>query len=186
MFISEALHPYRVFRAAGLEVDLTSETGHYTPDWLSLQSDYLHGDDLAMWQDSNSEFRKKLDNMSPAAKLEPSDYGIFYASAGHAALIDYPTATALQNIASRIWSNGGIVSSVCHGPAIFANLLDLETKKPLIRGKRLTGFTTEAENSIGVMQELKSWGNDLVEELAARLGAKCKPRSVWHCSVNND
>jgi putative intracellular protease/amidase len=32
LFISEALHPYKVLRAAGFEVDLASETGTYTPD----------------------------------------------------------------------------------------------------------------------------------------------------------
>jgi hypothetical protein len=35
LFISEALHPYKVLRAAGLEVNLALETGTYTPDWLS-------------------------------------------------------------------------------------------------------------------------------------------------------
>jgi hypothetical protein len=32
LFIGEALHPYKILRAAGFEVDLASETGTYTPD----------------------------------------------------------------------------------------------------------------------------------------------------------
>jgi hypothetical protein len=90
LFISEALHPYKVLTAAGFEVDLASETGTYTPDWLSQQPDFLNGEDLAIWNDTNSEFRKRLDNMPKASELDPSKYGLFYASAGHAALIDYP------------------------------------------------------------------------------------------------
>lgn len=39
-------------------------------------------------------------------------YGIFYASAGHAALIDYPHATNLKKIAAKVWDNGGVVSAV--------------------------------------------------------------------------
>jgi hypothetical protein len=39
-------------------------------------------------------------------------YGIFFASAGHAALIDYPKAIGLQKIAIQVWNQGGIVSSV--------------------------------------------------------------------------
>jgi putative intracellular protease/amidase len=39
-------------------------------------------------------------------------YGLFFASAGHAALIDYPHAKNLQKIASDVWNKGGIVSSV--------------------------------------------------------------------------
>ena len=174
LFISEALHPYKVLRTAGFEVDLASETGSYTPDWLSQQPDFLNGEDLAIWKDETSEFRQKLDHMPKASELDGSKYGLFYASAGHAALIDYPTASTLQKIASQVWANGGLVASVCHGPAIFANLIDQATGKPLIEGKRITGFTTEAENTMKIMDELRSWKSEMVEELADRLGAKCK------------
>lgn len=177
LFITEALHPYQVLTAAGFEVDLASETGSYTPDWLSQQPDFLSGEDLATWNDANSEFRKKLDNMPKASELDPNKYGLFYASAGHAALLDYPTATSLQNIAARVWANGGVVSSVCHGPAIFANVIDPATIEPLIKGKRITGFTTEAEIVMKVMDELRALGSEMVEEMAARLGATCKSPS---------
>lgn len=175
LFVSEALHPYNVLVAAGFEVDLASETGKYTPDTLSLTPDFLNGEDLEIWNNTESDFRKKLDNMRKAADLDGSQYGLFYASAGHAALIDYPTATSLQNIAEQVWANGGIVSSVCHGPAIFANIKDKSTGKPIIEGRRLTGFTTEAEKGLGLMDFLeKELKVELVEGLAARLGATCK------------
>jgi D-lactate dehydratase len=63
LFISEAMHPYNVFKKAGFEVDFVSETGKYEPDWLSEQSDFLKGDDVTEWQDVKGEFRQKLDNM---------------------------------------------------------------------------------------------------------------------------
>ena len=74
------------------------------------------------------------------------------------------------------------MSSVCHGPAIFANMIDRATKEPLIKGKRITGFTTEAEETMKIMQELKTWKKELVEEVAERLGAKCKYFSSFHRS----
>lgn len=173
LFISEALHPFNVLTAAGFEVDLSSETGSYTPDWLSQQPDFLNGSDLETWQDKNSSFRQKLDNMTKAADLDGSVYGLFYASAGHAALIDYPTARGLQKIAEQVWASGGVVASVCHGPAIFADIKDV-AGQPLIKGKKLTGFTTEAENTMGIMSELRGFGSEMVEELASRLGATCE------------
>ena len=174
LFIAEALHPYNVLTAAGFEVDLASETGKYTADWLSEQPDFLNGKDLETWKDTNSEFRKKLDNMPKASELDPSKYGVFFASAGHASLIDYPTAKGLQNIAAQVWANGGIVSSVCHGPAIFANLIDPATKEHLIKGKKITGFTTQAEIEMKIDETIKSWNVELVEDLAKRVGATCK------------
>jgi putative intracellular protease/amidase len=111
--------------------------------------------------------------MPKASELDGSKYGLFYTSAGHAALIDYPTATSLQKIAKQVWASGGVVSSVCHGPAIFANLLNTTTGEPLIKGKKITGFTTEAENTIKITGELRSWNSEMVKEVAARLGATC-------------
>jgi putative intracellular protease/amidase len=171
LFISEALHPFKVFRDAGFEVDLSSETGTYVPDWLSQQPDFLNGETLAIWNDVNSEFRRKLDNMPKAAELDATKYGVFYASAGHAALIDYPTAVDLQKVASHVWTTGGIVASVCHGPAIFVNVVDLKSGEPIIKGRTITGFTSEAEETMGIMPELKSWKSPLVEDVAKALGA---------------
>lgn len=57
-----------VFREAGFEVDLVSETGTYQPDWLSQQKDWLPDEDRKVWEDHNSEFRSKLDHL-----LTPSD-----------------------------------------------------------------------------------------------------------------
>lgn len=68
LFITEALHPFKVFREAGFEVDLVSETGTYQPDWLSQQKDWLPEEDRKIWEDHNSEFRSKLDHL-----LRPSD-----------------------------------------------------------------------------------------------------------------
>lgn len=174
LFVTEALHPFRVLTAAGFEVDLASETGKYTADTNSLEPSFLQGEDRKIWEDTNSSFRKKLDNMRKASELKPDDYGIFYASAGHASLLDYPKADALHNVASTVWANGGVVASVCHGPAIFDNLLDKATGEPLIKGKKITGFTTEGEEILGVKGEIKAWGQPLVEDLAAKLGAKCE------------
>ena len=174
VFIIEALHPFTALTEAGFEVDLASETGSYTPDWLSQQTDFLNGKDLATWKDQSSDFRQKLDNMVPAKDLDPNAYGLFFASAGHAALIDYPTARSLQKIAESVWSSGGIVASVCHGPAIFANIQDKATGQPIIKGRKLTGFTTEAESTMGIAGELQALKTELVEDLATRLGATCK------------
>lgn len=68
MFVTEALHPFNVFKKAGFEVDLVSETGTYQADWLSQQKEWLPEEDRKVWEDHSSEFRKKLD-----AHLKPSD-----------------------------------------------------------------------------------------------------------------
>lgn len=122
LFVTEALHPFEIFRQAGFEVDLVSETGSYQPDVLSLTKDWISDEDKAKFEDHKHEFRAKLDKLNKPADIDPSKYGLFFASAGHASLIDYPDAKGLQDIGVKIWNNGGIVSAVCHGGAIVSTL----------------------------------------------------------------
>ena len=68
LFITEALHPFDVFKEAGFEVDLVSETGSYQADWLSEQKEWLKDEERQVWEDHSSEFRSKLDKL-----LKPED-----------------------------------------------------------------------------------------------------------------
>lgn len=77
MFITEALHPFKVFRGAGFEVDLVSESGTYQPDWLSQQEDWLPEADKAVWEDHSSEFRSKLDKLLKPGDIDPANVGRF-------------------------------------------------------------------------------------------------------------
>lgn len=52
------------------------------------------------------------------ANTASNQYGIYFASAGHAALIDYPHAKGLQKIGTDVWEQGGIVSAVYARPSI--------------------------------------------------------------------
>jgi putative intracellular protease/amidase len=186
LFITEALHPFDVFREAGFEVDLVSETGSYSPDWLSTTDDWLKPDERKVYEDPCSEFRSKLDKIHKPSDLKSSDYGVFFASAGHASLIDYPSAKGLQSIASDIWANGGIVSAVCHGGAIFTGIVD-KAGVPIIKGRNVTGFTTKGEEEEGVLETIQSWNRPTIEASAASLGANyVSPAGPWDSFTQTD
>jgi len=53
LFLTEALHPYEVFVAAGFEVDLASETGTFGLDFNSLQPPFLSGSSKAIYHNSD-------------------------------------------------------------------------------------------------------------------------------------
>ncbi|BCR91430.1 uncharacterized protein ACHE_70273A [Aspergillus chevalieri] len=187
LFITEALHPFEVFRKAGFEVDLVSETGSYQPDWLSQQKDWLSDQDRAVHEDHNSEFRSKLDKLLKPNDVNPANYGLFFASAGHASLIDYPSAKGLQAIAARIYTIGGIVSAVCHGGAIFPGVIDPSTGKSVIADRKVTGFTTRGEEEEGVLDTIKSWNRPTIEASAADSGATyVSPAGPWDAFTITD
>lgn len=91
---------------------------------------------------------------------------------GHTSIYDYPKARGLQSIAEDIWNRGGIVSAVCHGPAILPGIIDAKTGKCIIADKAVTGFTTEGEIVLHVLDKIKQDKVPTIEEGAAEVGAK--------------
>lgn len=69
VFIGEALHPYNIFKAAGFEVDIVSEKGVWTEDWLSLQPGCLTTEEREQYDNKSSEFRKEMDANIKAADV---------------------------------------------------------------------------------------------------------------------
>ena len=173
LFFTEALHPFEVLTEAGFEVELATETGKFGYDDHSLTPDFATAEDQAVYRNHDHPFMVKLvQQLKNASDLKKSDYWLFFASAGHASLYDYPHARGLQSIAEDVWARGGIVSAVCHGPAILPGILDAATGKSIIAGKAVTGFTTEGEIVLDILEKVKRDQVPTIEEGAAGVGAK--------------
>jgi D-lactate dehydratase len=172
LFFTEALHPFEVLTKAGFEVDLATETGTYGLDDLSLTSKFLAGDDKSVFENPKHPFNVKLNSqLKKASDLDRLEYGLFFASAGHAALYDYPIARGLQTVAEDVWARGGIVAAVCHGPVILPGIIDSKTGRSIIEGKTVTGFTIEGEIVLNVWEKLKSDKVVPVVEAVSKVGA---------------
>jgi D-lactate dehydratase len=107
-----------------------------------------------------------------ASDLRKEEYGLFFGSAGHAALYDYPTARGLQAVATDVWARGGIVAAVCHGPVLLPGVIDATTGKSIIEGKTVTGFTVEGEIVLKVLDKLLADGVIPVVDAVTKVGAE--------------
>lgn len=180
IFVIEALHPFNTYREKGFDVDFISENGKFGWDEHSIVHDFLNGQDKIDFENKDSDFHKALREIKTPKNVNPKDYSIFFASAGHGTLFDYPVAKGLQNIASQIYKNGGVVAAVCHGPAIFDGMIDLDTSKPLIEGKSITGFTDIGEVILSVDTIMKEKNLLSIEDIAKKYGAKyLSPIGPW-------
>lgn len=175
VFVVEALHPFLEYSENGFEVDFVSETGKFGWDEHSLTEDFLTGKDKEIFNDKNSEFIQKINNLKKASDINSDEYCIFFASAGHSTLFDYPSAKNLQKIAMNIYHKGGIVSAVCHGPVIFNGIIDEKTGENIAKGKSLTGFTDEGEKILGVDGIMKEKKVLSVQEVFEKCGIKYLP-----------
>ncbi|ODV66819.1 hypothetical protein HYPBUDRAFT_152875 [Hyphopichia burtonii NRRL Y-1933] len=187
LFLTEALHPFEYFRLQGIEVDFVSETGKFGYDEHSLGEAFLNGDDLAIYQNPHSEFNVTIKNLKAASEVNASDYAIFFAAGGHGTVFDFPKADGLHKLAQQIWSNKGVVAAVCHGPVIFDNLYDTATGRPLIEGKKVTGFTDEGEVAMNVDGILKRDHLETVRDICVKNGGQYdQPPDMWGDYTTND
>lgn len=78
-------------------------------------------------------------------------------------------------------------SSSCHGGAIFPGIIDHTTKKSIISGKKVTGFTTKGEEEEGVLDTIKSWHRPTIEAAAKDSGATCTSpfRQLFDCACSD-
>lgn len=142
-YLSEVTHPYHVLIDNGFEIDFVSPKGGQAtidPHSLDLEDPI----NKAFMEDEN--FVKKIENTFSPEEIAPEDYmAIFYAG-GHGTMWDLPENETLGEIAAAIYENNGVVAAVCHGPAGLLNIR-LSDGSYLVKGKKVTSFTNEEEES---------------------------------------
>jgi putative intracellular protease/amidase len=139
-YVSEAAHPWHVFRKAGFAVDLVSVRGGRPP------MDGYDAEDPAQ-----REFAAlpELSATRPADEIDPAGYGAIFFVGGHGTMWDFPDDPALARLARDIYEAGGVVAAVCHGPSALVNLT-LSDGSHLVDGKEVSAFTNSEEEAVGL------------------------------------
>jgi putative intracellular protease/amidase len=163
VWLGEAVHFVRKVEAAGYEVDYVSPRGGYTPiDPHSLAM--AEPIDWEWYQDKR--FMNRLGATLSPSEVDSNDYDAIYFVGGHGVLWDFPDNAELQALSRKIYQDGGIVSSVCHGAVGLLNIA-LTDGTLLIKGKQVTGFSNEEER----LAELDKHVPYLTEDELTRRGA---------------
>ncbi|HEX4855167.1 MAG TPA: type 1 glutamine amidotransferase domain-containing protein [Limnobacter sp.] len=152
LWLTELTHFYEVFSQAGIPMDFMSPKGGAVPlDERSLG--WLYSDKGAKALLAQSSFMDQLQHSRSPAEVNPADYDVIFFTGGHGTMWDFRNNPELKRVAEGVYRNGGIVSSVCHGAAGLLNLEDANGK-PLIAGRRVTGFSNLEEKLSGVESQV--------------------------------
>lgn len=163
--VTELTHFYDVMNESGFQMDFASPEGGKTP--LDERSQgWMYLDKSAKEHIADAAFMDKLNKTIPASKVNPSDYFAIYFTGGHGTMWDFKGNPDSKKAAEGIYNDGGYVASVCHGAV---GLLNLTTPdgKPLIAGKRMTGFSNTEESLAGLKKEVPFFLQDELEKLGA-------------------
>lgn len=136
--LTELARAYYVFVANGYEVDIASPRGGAAP--MKRDEDLVEAD-YAFLNDPQAQ--RKIRHTLPLSSVETERYAAVYFVGGKGAMFDFPEDAQVQRILAGIAPHG-VVGAICHGPAALLNARDAEGR-PLLRGKRVTGFSNEEE-----------------------------------------
>jgi len=152
---------YQVLRANGLQIEVASPAGG------AVQADKFNPADDHI-QALPPEAHELLKNTRRTADLKPGEHAAVFIVGGKGAMFDLPRDPALATLLAAHVQQGGALAAVCHGPAALAAVqID---GKPLVQGRRVTGFTDEEEAVFGKRwaQEYPFWLETRLREQGAR------------------
>lgn len=152
---------YLVFKANNLKVDVASpKGGKVEPD--QYNKDKLYNQKLL----EDQEALNLLKNTKPTASVNAEDYDAIYIVGGKGAMFDLPFDPSLQDIILKLYNRENtVIASVCHGPAVFANVK--YNDKYIIKDIALTGFTNMEEELFG-KKWVKEFPFSLEDQLTSR------------------
>ncbi|MEV0702997.1 type 1 glutamine amidotransferase domain-containing protein [Saccharopolyspora sp. NPDC050389] len=166
LWLGELTHFWDVAERAGFEMDIASPAGGMIPlDPESLSHEVLSelGTDKHY---RDREFMDLLEDTKRISEVDLDDYDAIYLTGGHGVMFDFPESADLEALMARFYEAGKVVSTVCHGATGLLNV-QLSNGEPLIRGKRVTGFSWPEEE---LANRADAVPYNLQEELA-KLGA---------------
>ncbi|NIY47256.1 type 1 glutamine amidotransferase domain-containing protein [Cedecea colo] len=147
-WLEEFAAPYYVFHDAGLEVTLASPKGGQPP--LDPKSDEPDAQtDATRRFRSDADAQKLLANTHRLDAVNAEDFDAVFYPGGHGPLWDLAQDPHSIKLIATFWASGKPVGAVCHAPGVLRQVKTPDGV-PLVKGKRVTGFTNSEEEGVGL------------------------------------
>jgi len=176
-WLEEFAAPYYVFRDAGAEVVLASPKGGRPPlDPKSEAPDAQTAATVRFNEDADA-----LAALAGTLRLKGVVDGVFDAvfyPGGHGPLWDLAEDADSIRLIEQAFSAGRPVAAVCHGPAVFRHARGA-LGEPLVKDKRVTGFSDEEEAAAGLADVVPF----SLEDALKKNGARYERGPLWQAHV---
>jgi putative intracellular protease/amidase len=163
-WLEEFAAPYFVFRDAGVKLTLASPKGGQPP--VDPRSDLPENQTPAMTRlKQDAQAQKDLANTVKLSDMRSEGFDTIFFVGGHGPMwdiVDNPDSIALIE---SFYNSGKPVAAVCHSSAVYHRVMI--NGAPLIKGRRVTGFTNGEE----AFMKLTNVVPFLVEDELMRTGA---------------
>jgi putative intracellular protease/amidase len=171
-WLEEFAAPYFVFRDAGIELTLASPKGGQPP--IDPKSDVPENQTPAMVRfKQDVRAQKELSQTVKLETIKSENYDTIFYVGGHGPMWDLAESRVSIALLEAFYSSGKVIALVCHSPGVLRHVA--YKGEPLVKGKRLTGFTNGEEEAVQLTHVVPF----LVEDELMRLGAIFEKVRNW-------
>ena len=147
-WLEEFAAPYYVLKDAGAEITLASPKGGQPP--LDPKSDAADAQ-----TDATRRFKADLATQQMLAstfvlgEVDADEFDAVFFPGGHGPMWDLAESEDSRRLIEAFAASDRPIGAVCHAPAIFRHTTSVDGK-PLVSGRRVTGFTNTEEAAVGL------------------------------------
>ncbi|ROP59479.1 putative intracellular protease/amidase [Enterobacter sp. BIGb0383] len=179
-WLEEFAAPYYVFKDAGAEVVLASPAGGQPPldpksDLADFQTELTHR------FKADPAAQKALASTVKLDTVNQEDFDTVFYPGGHGPLWDLAESQRSISLIESFERAGKPIGFVCHAPGVLRHV-KAASGEPLVKGRRVTGFTNGEEAGV----ELTDVVPFLIEDLFIAQGADYQKGPDWAPFVIED
>lgn len=179
-WLEELAAPYYVFKDAGAEITLASPKGGQPPlDPKSAEPNFQT--DATRRFDADAEAGRALANTMKLADVSAEDFDTVFYPGGHGPMWDLAESADSSALIESFLAANKPVALVCHAPGVLRHVKTPQGR-PLVEGKKVTGFTNTEEAAVGLTKVVPF----LVEDELKALGGIYSSGPDWGSYVLED
>jgi putative intracellular protease/amidase len=179
-WLEELAAPYYRFRDAGAEVVLASPRGGRPPLDPKSSDPAFQTEDSRRFE-GDVQAQAALANTLRLAEADLAAFDAVFYPGGHGPLWDLAEDAASRSLIERAVAGNKPLGLVCHAPGVLRRALGPDGK-PLVAGRRVTGFSNSEEAAVGLTAVVPF----LVEDELVRLGGQYAKGPDWGVFVQVD
>lgn len=178
-WLEEGAAPYYVFRDAGVDLTLASPKGGQPP--IDPKSDLPENQTPAMTRFKADEAAQKVfATTQKLSEVRSEDFDAVFYPGGHGPMWDLVDNPDSIELIESFYNSGKPVAAVCHAPAVLHRVT--YNGAPIVKGKRVTGFTNGEEEEVQLTKVVPF----LVEDELKRLGGLYEKKANWESFAITD
>ncbi|MYS33315.1 putative intracellular protease/amidase [Streptomyces sp. KhCrAH-43] len=179
-WLEELAAPYYRFKEAGWEITLASPKGGQPPlDPKSNEPDAQT--DQTRRFEADTEAMTALANTVRLESVNADDYDTVFYPGGHGPLWDLAEDADSARLIETTLRAAKPLALVCHAPGVLRHTRN-EDGTPLVRGRKVTGFTNTEEDGVQLTEVVPF----LVEDELRKLGGHYTKEADWQPHVVQD